>query len=55
MNLQHEFIKITTTILREDIFYGYEYSTKDSYFIQKLNPDYCQISSIEDGCFNFCI
>ena len=53
MNLQHEFIKITTTILREDIFYGYEYSTKDSYFIQKLNPDYCQISSIEDGCFNF--
>lgn len=26
---------------------------KDSYFIQKLNPDYCQISSIEGGCFNF--
>jgi len=53
MNLQHEFIKIVTTILKEDVFFGYEYSTKDSYFIQKLNPDYCQISSIEDGCFNF--
>ena len=53
MNLQHEFVKIVTTILKEDVFFGYEYSTKDSYFIQKMNPDFCQISSIEDGCFNF--
>lgn len=53
MNIQHEFIKIMTTVFREDVFYGYEYSTKESYFIQKLNPDYCQINAVEDGCFNF--
>ena len=29
MNIKHEFLlKIMTTIFREDIFYGYEYSTK---------------------------
>lgn len=53
MNIKHEFIKVMTTAFREDVFYGYEYSSKDSYFIQKLNPDYCKISSIEDGCLNF--
>lgn len=53
MNLQHEFSKISKVIFREDVFYGYEHVTKDSYFIQKLNPDYCQISSVEDGVFNF--
>lgn len=53
MNLKHEFLKIMNTVFREDIFYGYEYSSKDSYFIKKLPPDYCQISSTEDGVLNF--
>lgn len=53
MNIKHEFLKIMTTIFREDIFYGYEYSTKDSYFIKKLPPDHCTISSTEDGVYNF--
>lgn len=53
MNIKHEFLKIMNTVFREDIFYGYEYSSKDSYFIKKLPPDYCQISSTEDGVLNF--
>jgi hypothetical protein len=53
MNIQHEFRKVMTVVFREDIFYGYEHETKDSYFIQPLNADYCKISSIEDGCYNF--
>lgn len=53
MNIKHEFSKILNTSFREDIFYGYEHYATDSYFIQKLNPDYCMISSIEDGCYNF--
>lgn len=53
MNLKHELIKVLTTAYREDVFYGYEYSTEDSYFIRKLNPDYCKISTIEDGVYNF--
>lgn len=53
MNIKHEFGKVLNVAFREDIFYGYEHYTTDSYFIQKLNPDYCMISSIEDGCYNF--
>lgn len=53
MCIQHEFSKIAHVCVREDIFYGYEYETKDSYYIRKLDSDYCRISSIEDGCFNF--
>ncbi len=53
MNLKHEMVKVLNTVYREDVFYGYEYSTEESYYIRKLNPDYCQISSVEDGCYNF--
>lgn len=53
MNLPHEFLKILKTAFKEDVFYGYEHMTTDSYFIQPLDPDYCQISSIEDGVYNF--
>ncbi|MGD7047076.1 hypothetical protein FZC83_02330 [Rossellomorea marisflavi] len=53
MNLPHEFTKILKHAFRDDVFYGYEYSGKESYFIQRLDPDYCKISSIEDGVYNF--
>jgi hypothetical protein len=53
MNIRHEFSKVLTIAFREDVFYGYEYSNDTSYFIQKLDADYCRISSIEDGVYNF--
>lgn len=53
MNIQHEFSKIMQVAFREGVFYGYEYSTDDSYFIQKLDPDYCTITGFEDGVFSF--
>ena len=53
LNLKHEMSKVLKSAFKEDVFYGYEHEAKDSYFIQKLNADYCQISSIEDGVFNF--
>jgi hypothetical protein len=53
MNISHEMLKVLRIAFKEDVFFGYEHQTKDSYFIQKLNPDYCQISSIEDGVYNF--
>lgn len=53
MNIQHEFQKITSVCMIEDVFYGYEYDTKDSYYIQRLDSDYCRISQIVDGCFAF--
>lgn len=53
MNIKHEMSKALQIVFREGIFFGYEYKSEDSYFIQKLDPDYCEISSIEDGVFNF--
>ncbi|WEG18510.1 hypothetical protein PQ478_08510 [Alkalihalophilus pseudofirmus] len=52
-NFKHEFSKIMKTLFKEEIFYGYEHENSESYFIQKLNPDFCKISTIEDGCINF--
>lgn len=53
MNLKHELIKARVSVWREDVFYGYVHSTKDSFFIQKLNPDYCDITGIVNGCYTF--
>ncbi len=53
MNLKHEFSKLMSRAWTEDVVYGYEYSTKNSFFIETLDPDYCAISSIEDGVYNY--
>lgn len=53
MDIKHEFFKVLQVVYREGIFYGYEYKTDDSYFIQKLDADNCRISGFEDGVFIF--
>lgn len=53
MNIPHEFSKVLNVAFRDDVFYGYLFETKDSFCIQQLNADYCKISSIEDGVYNF--
>lgn len=53
LNLPHEMSKASKVAWKEDVFYGYEHESKDSYFIQKMDADYCMISSIEDGVFNY--
>lgn len=53
LNIAHEFQRITGINTREDVFYGYVHETDDSFYIQQLNSDYCRISSISDGVFNF--
>jgi len=53
MNIKHEFSKITKTSFVEDVFYGYDYSTNYSYFIQPLNPDYCRLNGWADGVRTF--
>lgn len=55
LNLPHEFVKVFVTLFSEAVFYGIECKTADSYYIKKLNPDYCQITSVYDGayCFHF--
>lgn len=53
MNIKHEFKKALKIAWTNDAFYGYEHEATDSYFIQTLPNQYCQISSIEDGVYNF--
>ena len=53
MNIRHEFQKIVEVCSREDIFYGYVHETPDSFYIQQMDSDYCRISSVSDGCFNY--
>lgn len=53
INIKHEFKKALKVAWIRDTFYGYQHETKDSFFIQELPYDFCQISSIEDGVYNF--
>lgn len=53
MNIAHEFTKALTVAFRDDVYYGIPWETNDSFSFQKLDADYCKISSVEDGCYNF--
>lgn len=53
MNLPHELKKVLTVSWREDCFYGYIYETDNTFYIMPLDGQYCKLSSIEDGCYNF--
>ena len=52
MNMHGQIYNIMTTVLREDVFYGYIYSDDsseqdvNSFYILPLDPDYCRISSV---------
>lgn len=53
MNLRHEITRALMVAFRDDVYYGYAWETNDSYTLQQLDADYCKISSIEDGVYNF--
>ena len=53
MNLKHEFLKVCERAWIDDVSFFYEYRMPDSYFLMQLNPDYCEITGIEDGSLTF--
>lgn len=54
MNIEHEFKKVLEVSARDDLFYGYIYTDKSGkFYIQQLDSDYCRISSVTSGVFNF--
>ena len=53
MNLPHELGKVINKCFIEDVFYGIICDDGKSFYIKRLDPDYCRISSISDGTFNF--
>lgn len=57
MNLKHEMQKALIVGLREGIFYGavWESSSGDTFHIQKINPDWCQLTSIIDGTWIYSV
>lgn len=50
MNIPHEMHKALVIAWREDLFAGYIFQTKDSFYIMKLPFKYVKIASIVDGC-----
>lgn len=55
MNIRHEMQKAATVAFREGVIYGIQRSGNDSFFIQRVNPDICKLSSIVDGTWLYAI
>jgi hypothetical protein len=53
INIKHEFGKALVSAWKLGTFYGFELSSKDTYFIMELPYDFCQISGIIDGVLTF--
>lgn len=52
LNLSHELTKVSNIAWKQDVFYGYEHESKDSFTIKSMNPDYCRLSNRDlDGVF----
>jgi len=46
---------ILIVVLREGIFYGARWKDKNSYFVQRIPPEYCRVTSISDGTFLYSV
>ena len=55
MNIRDECRKQINIALRRGAFYGVRRSDSASSFVQQLNPDICQITSISDGVYLFSV
>ena len=55
MNLKHELTKAAIITLREGVLYGAIWQNKSSFFVQRINPDYCSLTSIEDGTWRYAV
>lgn len=55
LNLKHELEKAMKVLLREGVFYGASYSTKDSFFIQPIPAEYCSVNGVINGCFTYVV
>ena len=55
MNIKHEMQKASIIAFREGILYGVQWSGNNSFFIQRINPDICKLSSIIDGTWLYAV
>ena len=47
--------KVMINAFVEDVFYGYVHRTKKDFYIQKMDPRICKITSVEDGVYNYSV
>lgn len=52
-NLRHEATKALKVAVREGVFFGLCYESKDSFYIKQVQAKYAQICGIEDGTYIF--
>lgn len=55
MNIPEMMRNITAVALREGAYYGVRWSDKNASFLQRINPDYCVITSMSDGVFLYSV
>ena len=55
MNLRHELEKSAKITFRDGIIYGAIWQNKTSFYVQRINPDYCTLTSIVDGTFVYSV
>ena len=55
MSLRHEMQKALHVAFRDGILYGVIRSSNDAWFIQRIDPAICRLSSIIDGCWIFSV
>ena len=54
-NLRHELQKASMIALRDGVLYGVVWSASNSFYIQRINPDYCSLTSINDGTWMYSV
>ena len=55
MNLKHELSKAFIVSYVEGVLFGAIWSSNNSFFIQRIDPDMCILSSIEDGTWMYSV
>lgn len=55
MNLPHEMQRASIIALRDGVLYGAMWTTGSSFYIQRINPDYCALTSIVDGTWGYSV
>lgn len=55
MNIPEMMRNITVVALREGAYYGVRWSDKNASFLQRIDPDYCVITSMSDGIFLYSV
>ena len=55
MSIEHEMRKAMQTVFTEGVLYGVVWQNADTWYIQKIDADYCKLSSIADGTYLFAV